>query len=324
MTSPGSDAPAVGVVLVSYNTRDLLLRSLRSLPWGDAAIPLQAVVVDNASRDGSADAVVAEFPSVAVVRNPRNFGYAAAANQGWRACAAPRVLFLNPDAELSPGALAALARGLDAPGVGLAGAALRDPDGAPQHSFDQIPSLATELVGKSLLRRLAPGRYPSRLQERGEPFDVESLVGACMMARREVLEALGGFDEGYFLFLEETDLCKRARERGWAVRVIPQAACRHLQGASAKQDHGASRVEYYRSRYRFFRLHGSPAARTLLPAGLFLRLCVTVAAHGLAAPLCARSAARFAANLRVLLWHLAGRPPRSGGVDRPTLPSTPR
>ncbi len=270
----------------------------------------ETVVVDNASPDGSADAVASACPQIRLIRNVANAGYARAANQGWRALGAGRVLFLNPDAVLRPGALDALATAVSGDGVGLAGASLVKPDGSSQHAFDQIPTLATEILGKSLLRRAAPGRYPSRLQERTDLFAVESIVGACMMVRREVLESLGGFDEGYFLFLEETDLCKRAREAGWRSVVVPQAVCEHVQGASARQDHGASRIEYYRSRYRFFRKHRGVAACAVLAGGLLLRLAFNVASNGLSAPFSQRGAERFATSVRILLWHLCLCPAR--------------
>ncbi|MBI4229395.1 MAG: glycosyltransferase family 2 protein [Planctomycetes bacterium] len=303
--------PEIGVVVVSYNTRDLLLRCLRSVlePEGGTAAP-ETVVVDNASRDGSADAVARDFPQARLIRNAGNLGYARAANQGWRALRTERVLFLNPDAVLRPGTLDALAGALSRDGVALAGASLVKPDGSTQHAFDQIPTLATELLGKSLLRRASPGRYPSRLQERTEVFEVDSIVGACMMVRREVLESLEGFDEGYFLFLEETDLCKRAREALWRSVVVPGAVCEHVQGASARQDHGASRIEYYRSRYRFFRKHRGDLTCAILAAGLLLRLAFNVASNSLSAPFSRRSSARFATSVRILLWHLCFCPAR--------------
>ncbi|MCI0342422.1 MAG: glycosyltransferase family 2 protein, partial [Planctomycetales bacterium] len=246
-------APDVSVVIVSWNTRDLLAACLRSVAEAGREVPHETIVVDNGSEDGSGDLVAREFPAVRLVRNGENRGYAAAANQGIREGSGRYVLLLNPDATLPPDALRALVAYADRePRVGLVGAALRDPDGRVQKSVAAIPSLATELLNRDLLRLLLPSRFPD-LTDGTEPSDVPSVVGACLLARREAIEKVGPLDEGYFVFLEETDWCVRMREAGWRVVHHPGVRVVHAQGRAKERDPVAGWIEYYRSLYRFFR-----------------------------------------------------------------------
>jgi GT2 family glycosyltransferase len=158
--------------------------------------------------------------------------------------------------------------------AGLVGAQLLNADGSKQNSIANFPSLATELLNKSLLRRFFPEKFPGKEREYPGPVEVDSVIGACMLVRRETVEQVGLFDEGYFLFLEETDWCYRMKKAGWKIYHIPRAEILHFQGKSAGAEKGKARLEYYRSRYHYFRKNRGSFQSSVLSIGLIIRLLV--------------------------------------------------
>lgn len=257
MTPPGTAATKVAGVVVSYNTRDDLLRCLRSLEA--ATLPLELLVVDNASSDGSAEAARREFPHAVVVANAENRGFAAACNQGWRASSAPYVLFLNSDAEVSPGAVEALAGFLDArPDVGIVGPRTVGEDGRIQVSTGEDLTPVAEWRQRRLVRGVRAGHGPAvreaeaRHAREHEPFWVSA---SCLLARRPALDAVAGFDEAFFLYEEDVDLCARVRAAGWRVAFTPAATIRHRLGQSMAKAADRSRLEYHRSHLLYYRKH---------------------------------------------------------------------
>jgi GT2 family glycosyltransferase len=266
-----SEAPHVAVVVVSFETRETLLEGLAALS-AHGGRGVEVVVVDNASSDGSAAAVRARHPEALVLANAANLGFARACNQGWRQSRAPLVLFLNPDATLGPGALDVLAALVEArPQVGLAGPRTRSPDGAIQVSTGPDLSLAGEWRQRRLVRGVAR-RDPLALAEAERRHDHEHepdwLSGACLMARREALEAVGGFDERFFLYQEDADLCRRVRAAGWRVVFTPAAEVRHALGRSMARAPGRSRLEYHRSHLLYYAKHNG--SRQVLALSLVL------------------------------------------------------
>lgn len=254
----------VSVVVVNYNGGEITPACLESIPGG-----VETIVVDNGSKDGSPDAIAAKFPSATLLRNAANLGFARAVNRGVAASRGRYVCLLNNDARLSPDTLSTLAAYMDAhPDVGMTAPQLMHEDGRKQHSFDNFPSLATAFLNKSLLRLLSPGRYPSKKQDYTEPREVESVIGACMMVRRDLIDRIGPLDESYFLFLEETDWCLRARRAGSKVVFVPSSKVVHLQGKTRDKARVKGRIEYTRSFFRYFRKnHGAayPLLRALYP-----------------------------------------------------------
>src|SRR6185369_13165890 len=187
-----------------------------------------------------------------------NRGFAAANNQAIAATDAPYVLMLNSDARLSPDALRTLLARLDAaPRAGVIGAQLRSPSGHFQHSYARFPSFIQEtLILSGFGRALRGAWYPSEGPETDRPAAVEGWVGgACMLARRVALEAVGGFDEGYPLYGEETELCYALRRTGWEIWYEPAAVVIHHGGASTKRIADVREARLYRGRLRFFRKH---------------------------------------------------------------------
>ena len=263
------------ILIATRNTRDLTARALASIAASEAVAAKEVVVIDNGSSDDTVAFIQEQCPGVKVIRAERNLGFARAMNLGARSTQGEFLLLLNSDTVLPPDTLAAgivWMRGH--PECGVAGVRLLNPDGSPQNSIANFPTLATELLNKSLLRRLFPHRFPGKEQRFTEPVEVESVVGAFMLIRRAVWEALGGLDERYFFFLEETDFCLRARRAGWRVMHLPRITVWHGQGQTAKLVAAGARIEYWRSRYLYFAKHHGPGQRTLLAAGLVLRLVV--------------------------------------------------
>jgi hypothetical protein len=262
-----SGAPRVAVVVVSFEAREALLAGLASLR-AHASLPIETVIVDNASTDGSVDAVRAADPRVVVIANPENVGFARACNQGWRASRAPLVLFLNPDAEVTPGAVETLVRLLEErPEVGAAGPRTRSADGAIQVSTGPDLAPFAELRQRRLVLGVAR-RDATALAEaealHAREHEADWVSGSCLIARRTALEAVAGFDERFFLYEEDADLCRRLRAAAWRVLFTPAAEVRHRLGQSMAKAPRRARLEYDRSHLLYYRKHGGPAARVFL------------------------------------------------------------
>ncbi|HOV86493.1 MAG TPA: glycosyltransferase family 2 protein [Syntrophobacteraceae bacterium] len=307
----------LSVLIVNWNTRDDLRECLRSIGENLTSLRPQVIVVDNGSRDGSAAMVSCEFPAVTLLSSPTNLGFARANNRALQQASGDFLLLLNPDTRVGKGAIEGLIETMAAdPAVGIAGLQLLNSDGSKQNSISSDPSLLTELTNKSLLRMLFPRKYPGKELELTRPIDVDAVIGACMLVRRKAFEEVGPLDEDYFLFLEETDWCRRMRRKGWKVVHDPRFTVLHLQGKSAGQVPTAARTEYWKSRYRFFQKHYGPGVHATLKAGLILKLagsCLVNTVLGLATGfLHSKTRQRLFLNLRLLEWHLRGCPPDWG------------
>jgi GT2 family glycosyltransferase len=262
-------APVVAAVVVNYNSGSELERALRSIADELTSVPWEGVVVDNASADESAKAVSA-FAPVRLLRNSENVGFGRGVNQGVRETTAPYVLIMNPDCRLVAGATATLRAELDRhDGCAIVGPRILDPDGSIQGSARGDPDMLTGLFGRTaMLRRHLPFLPVARRNvvvddviRSGEPsMPVEWLSGACMLARREAFEAVKGFDDRYFLYWEDADLCRRLRARGYHVRYVPGASAIHRVGHSTRTARIASIRAFHDSAYLYYATHVAPAA----------------------------------------------------------------
>ncbi len=247
-------ADQLSVVVVSYNVAPLLRKCLESLSDAD-----EIVVVDNASWDGSVHLVRDEFPSVRVIALDRNCGFSAAVNIGAGASTAPFILLLNPDAEVFPGAIDAMLRQMKGrPNAAAIGCRQVDEGGDFQLTVGPPPSLLLELVRMVLQRRLDGGdrrlgRGLDRLLSRSRI--VPWVSGSCLLVRREAFEAVGGFDERFFLFFEDIDFCLRLRKRGGRIYYIPSITVLHRRGRSAARDPGLAARAYRESQLWFWEKH---------------------------------------------------------------------
>ncbi len=262
-------APVVAAVLVNYNSGSELERALRSIADELTGVRWEGVVVDNASADESAKAVAA-FAPVRLLRNSENVGFGRGVNQGVRETTAPYVLIMNPDCRLVAGAMATLRAELDRhEGCAIVGPRILDPDGSIQGSARGDPDMLTGLFGRTaMLRRHLPFLPVARRNvvvddviRSGEPsMPVQWLSGACMLARREAFEAVKGFDDRYFLYWEDADLCRRLRARGYHVRYVPGASAIHRVGHSTRTARIASIRAFHDSAYLYYATHVAPAA----------------------------------------------------------------
>jgi GT2 family glycosyltransferase len=253
------DAPDISIIIVSYNTRAMTLDCLRTLGANCGTLTSEVFVVDNASADGSADAIRESFPHVTVIANSRNVGFGAANNQAMALAKGRYFLLLNSDAFIKPGALAALHQYLEThAAVGVVGPRLLNEDGSLQISCFRYPSPTRawleNLWISSLLRS-----HPTIGDYRRWPHDserkVDWVIGACLLVRREVYEKVGGFDERFFMYAEETDWQARIRDAGWTIGFTPTAEVTHLGGASGKDQPARINEHFFKSLDIYERKH---------------------------------------------------------------------
>jgi hypothetical protein len=269
-------APVVSAVFVNWNGGETLLRSLRSLAEHPPSVEWEAIVVDNASSDGSPDRVAAELPWVRVVRNRANRGLSAANNQGIAASEAPHVLVCNPDILFRDGAVDALLGVLDRrPRAAWAVARLLRPNGSIQTSVGDLPTLGDALLGRRWQLRRSGGREQRGFWWDGWAHDEELAIGhgmeACYLVRRAALADIGVQDERFPLDWEGIDWAARARDAGWEVWFCPDAEVVHLGGVSVRQVRFRWVLRSHRGMYRYFAKRSPAAARPLLAAAFCAR-----------------------------------------------------
>jgi GT2 family glycosyltransferase len=253
------------VVIVSWNVRDLLRRCLQSIEAEARQavddLALEIVVVDNASADGSVEMVRAEFPHVRLVANEENRGFTVANNQGLALGQGRYLLLLNPDTELTDGALATMVDAMDGrPEIGALGPQLRYPDGSLQSSRRRFPTFATALVESTVVQEWWGDNRVLRRYYMADTSDdaiqsVDWVVGACLLVRRQAYEQVGGLDEGFFMYSEEMDWCRRIKDAGWLVIYLPTATVIHHEGRSSDQVVPARHIHFQSSKVRYFRKH---------------------------------------------------------------------
>ncbi len=254
----------VSIIIVNWNTRQLLLDCLAALPAATAGCEAEIWVVDNGSRDGSVAAVAAQFPDVFIIANPDNRGFATANNQAIRASSGRYVFLLNSDTIAQPGSITRLVRFLDThPAVGVVGPQLLNADGSLQPSWARFPNLLTELTGKKIR-----WRRPYSTSDGTLAYETDWLDGAAMLLRRSVIRQVGMLDESYFMYTEEVDWCYRIKRAGWRICYLPAASIIHFGGQSSKQAVTRMKAELYFSKLRFFAKHYGWLTTLLLSAGL--------------------------------------------------------
>ena len=299
----------LSIIIVNWNTKEYLLRCLKSVFRSERSSSWEVIVVDNGSQDGSEAEAKRLFPMLHLIANEKNLGFAKASNQGIDDASSRYFLLLNPDTEVREGALEKLVAFMEShPDAGVAGGQLLSGDGSRQNSIANFPSLATELLNKSLLRRVFPEKFPGKEKSYSGPIEVDSVIGACMIARREAVEQVGAMDEDYFLFLEETDWCYRMKRKGWKVYHLPQTEIVHFQGKGAEAKKKEAKVEYYLSRYHFLRKNRGGFQWFLLLTGLMVKLIVEVLSMGtgclLTLFLIRRWRKRLSIYAYLTAWHL--------------------
>ena len=265
-------SPTLDIVIVTHNSRDELPACLRAVAASASVGITRVIVVDNDSSDGTPDLVNSQFPDVSLIRAGANLGFARGNNLGIRASSGELVLILNPDTVVAPNAIPRLVRELnDHIEAAAAGPRLVDEEGVAELSFGWTISVSGELRQKivaALHRRGAPGVHARVEQWLRTPGEREWISGACMMIRRVDLETVGLFDERYFMYTEDVDLCVAFRNRGRTIRFVPEAEVVHHRGRSAKSNPATESLRRH-SQMAYYRKH-HPGWAPLL--GFYLRL----------------------------------------------------
>jgi GT2 family glycosyltransferase len=304
----------LSIIIVSWNTRDLLAGCLQSIDDGLGALApaaLETFVVDNASQDGSVAMVQERFPQVHLTQNEANSGFAQANNQAIQRCTGEYILLLNPDTRLHTGALEALVDFMDRqPHAGAAGSRLLNADGSLQTSCHPAPALGRELWRLLHLDKLyAYALYPMHSWPLDRPREVDVVQGASMIVRRAALDQVGLLDEDYFMYTEEVDWCYRMRQTGWTIHWVPASIVTHYGGQSTRQVAEPMFLMLYQTKLLYFRKHHGVLAALLYK----LILCVAAVARllfgpvaGLIRPDRRTQQASLTRNYRRLLLELPG------------------
>ena len=275
----------LSICILTWNQPELLPRCVASCvaQIKREGLAAEIIVIDNASSDGGPQMVASLYPHVRLVRNEENLGFSKANNIAIRMSQGRYVLILNDDTEFHPGALGVLVRAADAdPHIGVVGPKFVSPDGSLQRANapKRLPSLrgmVTELLNLDfVLERFAITR--DLLTNRRDPErggEAEQIDGACLLARREALDAIGLFDEGFYFLFEDSDLCYRLKKAGWRLWYCPEAQVTHFGGASFKKVARSRRsAMYFEGLIRYFKKHSSPGRFLLFRLTLAAALCL--------------------------------------------------
>lgn len=268
----------VSIVVVSYRVRDFTLACLDSVRRFTGARTVETILIDNASRDGTVQAVRERFPDVRVIENEANLGFTVANNQGIQVSSGRYILLLNSDAEVREGSLDAMVDFMDAnPRVGILGPRLVYADDSHQLSVNPFPTAwgtVTQFLMLSRLfpesRWLAPHRHALEPRDHPSVADVDWVSGACLLARRSTLEEIGLLDETFFIYYEETDLCRRARDAGWRVVYAPVTTVLHHGQKTTSQNRPFFLEHSQNSLNHYFAKHGGGVAREVVRAAVVL------------------------------------------------------
>lgn len=294
----------LSILIVSWNTKALLLACLASLEQKLRGFPAESVetfVVDNASSDGSAQAVRDRFTWVNLIENGDNRGFAAGNNQAWSTSSGDYVLLLNPDTEVTPGAVSELVEFMDAtPDAGAAGSRLLNADGTLQISSWPAPTLSRELWRLLHFDSLHPySEYPRATWRSERPQQVDVVQGAAMIVRRNAVDDACLLDTDYFMYTEELDLCLRIRNNGWNIYWVPNSKVIHYGGQSTQQVREEMFLQLYRSKIAYFRKHQGPGAAIVYKAILVVASIVRLALS----PLIALRRDSEGSRYRSLAWN---------------------
>jgi GT2 family glycosyltransferase len=276
----------LSIAIVSYNTRELLLACLASIRQTSRDVRYELIVVDNASSDGSVEAVQARFPEARIIANADNGGYAKACNQAAAVAAGRHLLFLNSDTVMKAGTLRTMVDCLDRePTIGIVSCLQRNEGGRVLRSCFAFPSLRDHLQHAgwmpTLIAKLvgAPGEVDCTHSQ-----DVDWANGACLMVRRDLFERVGGFDERFFMYFEDVDLCRRVHHQRYRVRHVADGEVVHLVGRSSINRREQMNVQWELSRIRYVEKHFARSRRLIMKGwialGVLRKLIVTACSPG--------------------------------------------
>jgi GT2 family glycosyltransferase len=255
----------LSIVIVNYNVKNLLKKCLESIFKYQTDMEFEVIVVDNSSKDHSQEMLKRDFPQVKPIGNKRNLGFSRACNQGIKESQGGYILLLNPDTELTPGGFKKMIDFMDSkPEVGICGPKMMDRKGNLQFSCRSFPSYLTAISSsQSVLNRILPENFLSQkylLKEKNHSqiMEVDWVSGSCLLAKKEVFEKVGLLDERFYMYVEDVDLCYRAKKSGFSVFYFPQVLVIHHIGKSTQKRKFAMPVEHHKSMYYFYKKHHNP------------------------------------------------------------------
>ncbi len=306
------DAPeiSVSVIILNYNTKQIVLDCLESVFSTIEGLPFEVYVVDNASVDGSVSAICRQYNQVNIIENKINQGFAKANNLALKIIRGKYALLLNSDTILTKNAVKILFDFMESkPQAGIACGQLLNRDGSKQNSSAGFPNFLNLIINESVLNALFPGITGKRSNLKS-PVRVDSCIGASILIRTKAIKEVNYFDESFFFFFEETDLAFRMMQVGWPSYIVPDAHIYHLQGKSVGHSI-KSRILFYESRYIYFKKRFSRMYIMVYPVVL-IKLFVNIVSNSLICFLslfmCDRYRKKLMVYLKLLLWHIKGCP----------------
>ncbi len=258
--------PDLSIVIVSYNTRDMLRDCLNALPAGCEGLTVEVFVVDNNSPDGSIEMVQREFPDVLCIANRDNAGFTKANNQALKLAQGEIVVILNPDTETEPRSMTTLVNFLrEHPDTGAVGPKLLNTDGSLQHNGRRFPTPYREFLGHSGIANWNRAKFDNEMEYGREDFDVlaevDQVSGACMMVTKRVMDEVGMLSEDFYMYYEEVEWCWRIRQAGYKVYYVPESRVVHHWMGSVRQVSHAMTARMFKSALTYYKKTGTPAQR---------------------------------------------------------------
>jgi len=301
----------ISIIIVNWNTKRLLLECLSSVFKTINKLSFEIWLVDNASCDGSVEAVKQNYPDVKIIQNKKNLGFAAANNIALESMSGRYALLLNTDTILTNGAVENLFDFMEKnQDAGMACGQLLNQDGSKQNSIANFPGILSLLGNESLLQILFPKKFPGKKREYKKPVEVDSCIGACLMVRKKAIDEVGLLDKRYFFFFEETDWAYRMKQSEWKIYFVPSAKIFHIQGQTVGHK-ASSRIMFYRSRYSYFKkwhLHSYLFIRFIIFARLLINATLSLAGVVATIGMHVGIKKKLSVYSRLILWHLAGCP----------------
>lgn len=294
--------PELSIIIVSYNTRELLRDCLLSLLGpGKPGRPFEVIVVDNASTDGTVEMLEKDFKKVVLIKNRENAGFGRANNTGIKSARGDFLLLLNSDTVVKKGAVDRLLEFIKSrPKAGIAGPKLLYGDGTVQPSVSTFPNLWREFLRMFRIKKIVPREWVRKvalehgifgptvrsyfMAELPSTIEVDAVNGACMMIRREAMDAAGGFDENYFMYVEDMDLCRTFRDKGWKIFYYPDAEIFHWVGKSSGGTFRDQSPLSYKSLFYYYRKHHGKLYEKFVRSMVITALCFRSAFHVLIRP----------------------------------------
>ncbi len=326
--------PEITIAFLNYNTADDLIRALKSVPSAAGNVNYHVTVIDNCSTDDSVEQLRKYNSDLDILALDENLGFAAGFNKIFSHIVTPYYFLLNSDIILSQDCVGKILTKIkELPQTGIAGVALIRENGSSQSSFGKFPSLASELINRSLWQKI----YAKKITDDGlrvnghdssqsdmskiqESHNVDCIIGAAMLVPRSTFEKVGGMDEDFFFFLEETDWCKRIKQAGLNVLHFPEVKVTHLQGKTVNTLPVKARIEFHRSRLHYFKKHHGIIIAAILWIGCFVRLIINFTAMLFLTLLTLGKSKKFKNKMslygNVLLWYLCACP-KNGGLKKP-------